>query len=520
MKTISITIYLLALFSFPILAQSNWFIQNSGVNRELTGVSFIDENTGWISGWTGTILKTTDGGQTWDKLQNVPPNNAYYSVSFTDAMNGWATGYAGKIIHTTDGGETWTAQTSPVNTDLYDVYFINSQKGWIAGGDEGAFPSYIDTRVIFATTNGGATWTAQYSQSYKSLLKSIYFKDDNNGYATGLNGVLMRTSNGGSSWTEQTINSSFTFYDVFSTNVNTGYVVGEDLNLPHHSSVFKTTDGGNTWNESSLGMDEILTSVYFIDALKGWAVGNDYGNGNIAIVYRTTDGGDNWVSQSIPPVDALANVFFTDGTRGWAVGHLGTIIAYESQVPVELASFTANADKNSVVLNWTTATEKNNSGFEIKRSQQKEKTNWQQIGFIEGHGTTTEENNYSFVDKNLESGNYSYKLAQIDFDRTQTESEIVSVEVSSQPEEYSLSQNYPNPFNPTTTIEFSIPQSGNVKLKVFNSIGEEVATLVNDYKEAGTYQVDFNSKNYTSGIYLYKIEAGNFSSIKKMILLK
>jgi hypothetical protein len=88
------------------------------------------------------------------------------------------------------------------------------------------------------------------------------------------------------------------------------------------------------------------------------------------------------------------------------------------------------------------------------------------------------------------------------------------------PVKYMLAQNYPNPFNPTTTIEFSIPESGNVKLQVYNSIGEEVATLVNDYKEAGTYQVDFNSKNLTSGIYLYKIQAGNFSSIKKMILLK
>ncbi len=135
--------------------QTQWYIQNSNSNRELTDVCFIDQNTGWISGWTGTILKTTDSGQNWNALPNVPPNNAYYSLIFTDAMNGWATGYSGKIIHTTDGGESWTSQTSPVSTDLYNVYFLDSQNGWIAGGDEGSFPSYIQHRAILHTTNGG-----------------------------------------------------------------------------------------------------------------------------------------------------------------------------------------------------------------------------------------------------------------------------------------------------------------------------------------------------------------------------
>jgi len=511
------------LFSFFLLSQvsfgqAQWYVQNSNSNRELTGVSFIDENTGWISGWTGTVLKTTDGGQTWNALPNVPPNNAYYSISFTDAMNGWATGYSGKIIHTTDGGQSWTNESSPVNTDLYDVYFLDSQKGWIAGGDAGSFPSNIDTRVIFSTTNGGTTWNAQYYQTYKARLNSIYFLDESNGYATGLEGVLMRTSNGGTSWTEQTINASFSFFDVFFTNNNTGYVVGEDLNLPHHSSIFKTTDGGNNWNETSLGMDEVLTGVYFTNDINGWAVGEDYGNSNIGIVYHTTDAGSNWVSQNIPSVEALFNVFFVDGTKGWAVGHLGTIIEYESQLPVELASFNATTDEYNVTLAWATSTETNNSGFEILRSVQNE--NWEDIDFIEGHGTTTQENNYSYVDENLGTGSYSYKLVQIDFDGTRNESNAVSVEINFQPAEYILAQNYPNPFNPTTTIEYSIPESGIVKLQVYNSIGKEIKTLVNGFEAAGSHGVEFSSENLASGIYFYKIDAGKFSSIKKMILLK
>ena len=111
-------------------------------------------------------------------------------------------------------------------------------------------------------------------------------------------------------------------------------------------------------------------------------------------------------------------------------------------------------------------------------------------------------------------------MVQIDFDGTRNESEIVNVEVISQPTEYSLSQNYPNPFNPTTTIEYSIPVSGNVKLIVYNSLGEHVSTLVNDFKESGNYQVDFNATNLSSGIYYYSLKANTFIATKKMLLIK
>ncbi|MEJ2105621.1 MAG: YCF48-related protein [Ignavibacteriaceae bacterium] len=154
MKTASITILLFAFFSLSLFAQSNWYAQNSGVNRELTGVYFVDENNGWICGWTGTILHTTDGGQTWNP-QTCPPTNAYYSVFFTDSQHGWATGYYGKLVHTSDGGQTWEIQPSPTTSDIYSVYFINSNEGWAAGGDYGSFPSYIKHRVILHTTNGG-----------------------------------------------------------------------------------------------------------------------------------------------------------------------------------------------------------------------------------------------------------------------------------------------------------------------------------------------------------------------------
>lgn len=186
-------------------------------------------------------------------------------------------------------------------------------------------------------------------------------------------------------------------------------------------------------------------------------------------------------------------------------------------VPVELASFTAYAGGNTVTLNWSTATELNNSGFDVLR--QSADNQWNKIGFVPGFGTSTESHSYSFVDERLSSGHYAYRLKQIDFDGSSDLSKLVNVEIIN-PAEYNLSQNYPNPFNPNTTIKFSIPEASNVTLKVFNTLGEEVTVLVNRTMEAGTHEVNFEASQFNSGIYFYRLDAGTFSKVKKMTLLK
>lgn len=186
-------------------------------------------------------------------------------------------------------------------------------------------------------------------------------------------------------------------------------------------------------------------------------------------------------------------------------------------VPVELTSFSANVDNNLVTLNWSTATELNNSGFEIERKSQN--TEWNRIGFVAGSGTTTESRSYSFVDNSLPVGSFSYRLKQIDYDGTFEYSNTVEV-VTSIPVQYSLDQNYPNPFNPSTKIRFTIPEASAVSLKVFNAIGEEVANLVNEVYESGTNEIVFNASNLTSGIYFVRMEAGSFVSTRKITLLK
>ena len=190
-------------------------------------------------------------------------------------------------------------------------------------------------------------------------------------------------------------------------------------------------------------------------------------------------------------------------------------------VPVELISFTANVNDGIVELNWITSTETNNSGFEVQRSNG---VDFETIAFVDGHGTTTEVQTYSYLDKKVNAGNYSYRLKQIDYDGSFEYSKIVEVEVPFL-REYALEQNYPNPFNPTTKIIFSLAIDSKVSLKIFDMLGQEVATLVNTNMTAGSHYVDFNASSLNSGIYIYQIEATgidatSYSDVKKMILLK
>ena len=186
-------------------------------------------------------------------------------------------------------------------------------------------------------------------------------------------------------------------------------------------------------------------------------------------------------------------------------------------IPVELTSFAASVNGKNVDLSWITATETNNSGFEVERKSAN--SNWQKISFINGNGTTTERQSYFYSDKNLSEGKYSYRLKQIDYNGTFEYSKIVEAQVVA-PNKFELAQNYPNPFNPSTSIKFSLPQAGNVKLAIFNLLGQEVQTLLNGYKEAGVHTVSFEPKNLNSGIYLYKLEANGLTSVKKMTLIK
>ena len=186
-------------------------------------------------------------------------------------------------------------------------------------------------------------------------------------------------------------------------------------------------------------------------------------------------------------------------------------------VPVELSAFSANVNKRNVVLNWTTESELNNQGFEVQRKNQDGQ--FVVIGHVNGNGTTTERREYSFTDVSLQAGKYFYRLKQVDFNGAYEYSNEVLAEITT-PLEFALNQNYPNPFNPSTSISFSLAEPSFVKLAVYNLLGEEVQVLKNENMDAGSFNVNFDAASFPSGMYLYKIETAQFTSVRKMMLMK
>jgi hypothetical protein len=187
-------------------------------------------------------------------------------------------------------------------------------------------------------------------------------------------------------------------------------------------------------------------------------------------------------------------------------------------LPVELTSFTAKQSANGTELRWTTATEVNNFGFDIERANAVKEAIWEKIGFISGHGNSISPNNYSFKDNKPLSGKSQYRLKQID--QVGVFKYSNAVEVAAVILKYDLAQNYPNPYNPTTVITYSIPISSNVILKVYNVLGKLITTLVNENQESVYYKINFDASGLSNGVYFYKIQAGSYTSVKKMLLLK
>lgn len=193
-------------------------------------------------------------------------------------------------------------------------------------------------------------------------------------------------------------------------------------------------------------------------------------------------------------------------------------------LPVELFAFSANVQGNEILLEWETATEINNLGFELQRSKDNPE-NFSKLAFLKGNGTSVSPNKYVYRDQNLTDGTYFYRLKQVDFDGRIEYSGVVNVNIGHQPDEFMLAQNYPNPFNPETCISYSLAQSGPVKLLIFDINGKIVKTLVNKFQNTGNYQAIWNGCNdraipVASGMYYYKIVTNNGVKFRKMTLIK
>lgn len=235
-------------------------------------------------------------------------------------------------------------------------------------------------------------------------------------------------------------------------------------------------------------------------------------NGTEAGLYGAKHDGSNWTLFS--NVNSANNTFQVTGLTSFSDFTAGE----QSALPVELISFFGEIVNRKIVMNWQTATEVNNYGFEVERNNILH-NNWEKIGFVRGHGNSNSLKIYSFTDANPPNGKIKYRLKQIDFDGKYEYSDEIEVFIEG-PVTYTLEQNQPNPFNPETIIKYSIPNNEFVTLKVYDMLGKEITNLVNEQKPAGNYSVSFYAKGIASGVYLYKLNAGKFQQTNKMLLLK
>lgn len=212
----------------------------------------------------------------------------------------------------------------------------------------------------------------------------------------------------------------------------------------------------------------------------------------------------------------------TTGSIGFGTMNIVMSVTGTENVPVELTSFNAYDVRGQVNIEWSTATETNNRGFEIQKSSDDQ--NFITVGFVKGQGTTTQAHSYSFVDKNANNGTFSYRLKQLDFNGVTVYSDVVTLNVDA-PASYQLSQNFPNPFNPSTQISFALPVDAGVKISVFNALGQEMQKLTDNTFTAGTHTINFNASKLSSGLYFYTLEAkgidgSSYLMSKKMMLMK
>jgi len=330
------------------------------------------------------------------------------------------------------------------------------------------------------------------------------------------------------------------------------YVTGKskDLNGKHDYVTIKYNNSGveqwiaryngpaNTDDQANAIVVDDFGNVYVTGYSMGIGTSLDYatvkynssGEEQWVMRYNEANGADEAVAICL---DNQGNVYITGYSCSGlyiTTADFATIKYSESVIPVELTSFTGMVMENSVLLNWITSTELNNKGFEIQKNSTIDfDESWETIGFVSGSGTTTEPKAYSYIDEfdnQLFNGTVRYRLKQIDFNGSYEYSNIIKVEVDFTPEEYKLYQNYPNPFNPNTTIKYALPFESHIRLAVYNALGELIEVLEDVVKGAGYYDIKWNADGYSSGIYIYTLEArasdlGIYNKlIKKMLLQK
>ncbi len=494
MKSILISSLLLILTSITTYSQ-NWTELNTGYSGTIKKIEVIDDLTclALTGSFDDYLLYTYDGGIVWTMLpfgQFTPSD-----IDFYDTQNGIITGYdtdLGKpsLCKTTDGGATWDEYPQDINARFYSAVLLNPQYCIIGGVD-------IDNSsgMIWISEDGCQTFTPA-SGDFPAMVTSLLFTTPLKGFCSGSDKTSL-TLDGGYSWYETLPSGG----DIHFVDSLFGFCASEYL--------YKTTNGGSSW--STMTSLAPFSSVWFIDHDQGWLTSE----GNIL---STTDGGDNWVIDLSGYPD-FKDIEFSDNGAGYAVGESGAVVKKESgAVPVELSYFSLDIDGAGIILKWKTATETNNFGFSIYRKEnEKEKI---KLGFVEGKGTTTQTQEYSFFDYPENPGSYIYFLEQIDLNGGKKIIGQKKTEFAITPEKFRIYPNYPNPFNPSTNLSFEIPEDCYVILNIYDIQGRRIKSLVNEKISAGRHNTTIDMDTNPGGVYFYHLQAGDYNGYGKLLLVK
>jgi photosystem II stability/assembly factor-like uncharacterized protein len=411
---------------------------------------------------------------TWERL-NSPTDDYLSSVYFVDSLYGWAAGFSGTIIHTSNGGDDWIIQDSETENNILDIFFLDRNLGWAISWETFNYP--FGTYVL-KTTDGGVNWHSSTFPEESIFSQCIMFLDSLNGWMGGKPYPIVRTTDGGISWTEAVIDSSsfsgLPVYDIQFYNSSFGYASGGVIDCC--GIIWRTTNGGDYWYviDTPYVAPEPIYQLHIKDSLNVLGVGGDfedlgYGVGTI----HTSDGGITWGFEYIGMSGVAWDIDFRTKSEAWSPLGGQQKLIYSLDAGMTWTSVTT--PDSAIIFKMIFPDSLHGFGVGMDGAIIKYKPD----------STTT-----IFVPGNLI------------------------------PQEFVLLQNYPNPFNPTTNIGFRIAEPGFVSLKVFNILGSEIATLVNEELREGNYEINFNAGELSSGIYFYTFSVSDFISSKKMILLR